>query len=136
MTNLQQRRRAMETVPSAPTDEPGYWRAGTKLRFADTDYPRGATVPASAVRSLAPGRLHVLMSNRMLEFVLGEPGPNAPAAVAIDMAKLAADDAAIAAAQKENMLRNGVCPEFEKITVGSSGRLPQGHPSTAVPRET
>jgi hypothetical protein len=78
--NAAQRRRAMEIVPSGPTDEPGFWRAGTKLNFGGAVYPRGATLPASAVRALSPGRLHILMNNRMLEFVLGEPSANAPAA--------------------------------------------------------
>ena len=78
------------------------------------------------------------MSNRLVEFVLGSPDPNAPACF-IEQTE---DQAEINERMKANMRASGAWHDCEldhlniKAPVGSGGRLTQ-HPSAAVrPRET
>lgn len=127
----QQTRRMMENSEAQkPTlIENGYWRSGAKLSFGGVTYPRGCTVPTSAVRSLAPGRLSILMGNKMLDYVLGEPAAKAPAAV-IEQPE---DPNAVAEKQRAAMVRDGYQDwEMDHRVKAPVGARTVGHPSTAV----
>jgi hypothetical protein len=70
-------------MPPNATGRDGFWQAGTKLCIGAVIFPRGATLSHDLVASLPPGRLAVLMGNRMVIFKLGGPDPNAPASVPV-----------------------------------------------------
>jgi hypothetical protein len=52
--------------------------AATSLTIGQVRFPRGSRVPDEIVSTIEPGRLAVLMSNRLLMHRLGPPPTNAP----------------------------------------------------------
>ena len=55
--------------------------AATSLTIGQVRFPHGSRVPDEIVSTIEPGRLAVLMSNRLLMHRLGPPPTNAPAPV-------------------------------------------------------
>jgi hypothetical protein len=126
--NLAQRRRAAEeATPTVPTGG-GCWLSGTSLTIGQVRFPRGSRVPDEIVAAIEPGRLAVLMSNRLLMHRLGPLPANAPQPVPLPPPI----DPAVERAEQNASLRRDGFADWE-LTAGIP--TPPGnaaHPSTMV----
>jgi hypothetical protein len=128
--NVMQKRRAAEAAnePSAPAGA-GHWIAGGRLSFAGMIWPRGAVLPDEIVASIAPYRLSVLVTNKLVLHRLGEPPADAPRPVKIAQS----DPKAEHAAMLENMARDGYQPhELDAKVRPPPGAYRPRHPAASI----
>jgi hypothetical protein len=78
MATKQQRARedeaqATAAISLATSGSPHYWRAGAALSISSCRIPRGAIIPAELIQGITPDRLDLMLRNRLIVCVMGEP---------------------------------------------------------------